>query len=418
MLTAHQVSKTFQTTPLFQKATFSINPHDRIGLVGPNGSGKTTLLRILTGEETPTQGAVTRDANLRIGYLQQGFTLSQDQTIGQVLAKAIGSAEALEAELINTTQQLTARPQDAALQQQYDDLLHRIQAAEPGRVGSIRKGLGLDQVPEDQLVSQLSGGQKTRLALALVLLGDPQVLLLDEPTNHLDIGMLEWLEDWLKSVEAGVLIVSHDRTFLDHVVNQVIEIDPLTRQVKNYAGNYSAYVEQRQKERDALQAEYQDQQAYIQQMRQDIAATYAQAAHSEQATIDSKMCRYAKKVARKATSRRKRLEQYINSDERVEKPLPDRKMRFAFGELEHRSQYVLTLQDGVIGYSQEQPAAFRCRCTCTARQTHRCDRRKRQWKDDLAANICRAHPAAGRRAGYWVWHSNRHDGAGTGRAGP
>ncbi len=354
MLTAHQLSKAFNTTVLFQKCTFSINPGDRVGLVGCNGSGKTTLLRILAGEETPSSGSVSRDPRLRIGYLRQGYVFDPNLTLRQILAQSLGSVEALEAELAEVSRLLTHNLNDRTLQDRYDTILHRIQAADEGRVYAILKGLGLLNLPQNQNAAVLSGGQKTRLGLALVLLEDPQLLLLDEPTNHLDIAMLEWLEEWLAGLKAGVLIVSHDRTFLDRAVNRILELDAASLKLKEYAGNYSQYLLQRQAERDAQWAEYQDQEAYIRQMKQDISATFAQAARTENRTNNDQLRRYAKKVARKAVSRRHRLQQYLDSDERIEKPAPERKMRFAFGRPEYCSRYILTMENGWVGYSQER----------------------------------------------------------------
>ncbi|MBN2148377.1 MAG: ABC-F family ATP-binding cassette domain-containing protein [Anaerolineales bacterium] len=369
MLTVHHLTKAFEVQNLFEEVSFSLNPGERVGLVGLNGCGKTTLLRILAGLENPTSGYVSREADLRIGYLPQGFEPEGQATLAETIARAMDQAEALEEALASAAIFLAQNPHDRALQQKYDDLLRRMAFAEAGRAPAILAGLGLGEIPEERLVGQLSGGQKTRLSLALVLLGDPDLLLLDEPTNHLDIGMLEWLEGWLSQFRGGVLVVSHDRTFLDHTTRRILEMDMATRRVKEYAGNYSAYVDQKQAELENQWSAYKDQQAEIRRMQQDIARVKAQAAFTEwQASSirigggDFKIKGYksyqqgiAKKVAKKAKSRQKKLERYIESDERVEKPRGIWQMHLEFDAPEHISRMAITMEDLSVGYCAEAP---------------------------------------------------------------
>lgn len=369
MLTAHHLSKSFELQPLFIDATFSINPGDRIGLVGANGCGKTTLLRILAGLEEPTSGTVHRAPALRIGYLPQGFEPDKDATVEEILGKAVGSITALEHELAALSASLAMHPHDPHLAQEYDRLLQRIQAADPGRVGGILDGLGLSGLDQDMPAAHLSGGQKTRLSLALVLLKDPQVLLLDEPTNHLDIRMLEWLENWLKGLPGGVLIVSHDRAFLDNTVTRILEMDMLQHKVREYPGNYSAYLEQHHVEFEHQLAEYNDQRIRVRQMKQDIARAKNQAAWTERQASSIRIGgpemkikgakdyhrAMAKKVAKKAKAREKRLEHYLESEERVEKPAYEPRARFTFSRLNHLGQSVLELEDLSVGYQGDAP---------------------------------------------------------------
>jgi ATPase subunit of ABC transporter with duplicated ATPase domains len=195
MLTVSDLSKSFNIQTLFEKITFSLNPGERVGLIGPNGCGKTTLLRILAGREEPTSGSVHHPSDLRIGYLPQGFELDGGLNIRQVIGTAVGDPAALEGELASTAQALAQNPQDEKLSDRYDELLRRLQTANPGEREAMLASLGLAGLDEDMPAARLSGGQRTRLALALVLLSDPDILLLDEPTNHLDVEMLEWLED-------------------------------------------------------------------------------------------------------------------------------------------------------------------------------------------------------------------------------
>ncbi len=369
MLTAHRLAKSFALNSLFKNATFFINPGDRVGLVGPNGCGKTTLLRLLAGEETADEGQVTLDPGLRLGYLPQGFALDARATIAGVMGQAVGDVVALEAELVKLAQALGEQPNDADLQSQYDTILGRISVADTGRAARIMAGLGLDEVPPDQLVGRLSGGQKTRLNLALVLLGDPQLLLLDEPTNHLDIGMLEWLEGWLNKFAGAALIVSHDRTFLDRCVNRILAMDPQSQSVQEYAGNYGDYVDRVQLEREKQWVAYKDQQQEIRRLKQDIARAKAQAEYTERQAssvrIGGEMMKLkgykdyqqsiAKKVAKKAKAREGKLDRYLDSEERVKKPSSRRNMRLDFAKTNHLGRSVITLEDLSVGYDVESP---------------------------------------------------------------
>jgi ATP-binding cassette subfamily F protein 3 len=369
MLTVHQLAKSFALTTLFSDVTFSINSGDRVGLVGPNGCGKTTLLRIIAGEERADAGRVTRDPELRLGYLPQGFELEATETVGGLVGRAAGDVAALEAELLGLSQQLTRRPDDAALHGRYDDLLERISTAETGRAAKIMAGLGLEDVPEDTPIGRLSGGQKTRLNLGLVLLGDPQLLLLDEPTNHLDIEMLEWLEEWLVAFPGGALIVSHDRTFLDRTVGRILAMDPEQRAVKEYAGNYSDYLEQTRREREKQWAEYKDQQLEIRRVKEDIIRAREQAAHTERQASSvriggekMKLKGYkdyqrsiAKKVAKKSKARQRKLERYVESEERVERPGRVRDLHLDFGHTAHLGDSVLALEELSVGYNANAP---------------------------------------------------------------
>ena len=369
MLTVHQLAKSFALQTLFENVTFSINPGDRVGLVGPNGCGKTTLLRILTGEETAVSGHVTLEPNLRLGYLPQGFELDASASVAQVVGQAAGDITILEVELTAAAEALAHQPHDEVTQQHYDDILQRISHADTSRAAAILAGLELDDIPDDLPVSRLSGGQKTRLNLALVLLGNPQLLLLDEPTNHLDIGMLEWLENWLSDFQGGVLIVSHDRTFLDCTVNHILALDIHQKSVREFAGNYTNYQEQVQQEREKQWAAYTDQQQEIRRVKQDIARVKAQAVRTEREASSvrrggemMKLKGYkdyqqsiAKKVAQKAKSRERKLDRFLDDTDRVEKPHQSRSLKLDFAETAHLGQSVLMLQDLSVGYEEKRP---------------------------------------------------------------
>ena len=366
MLTAHNLSKAFGLSPILKNITFSVNAGDRVGLIGPNGCGKTTLLRLLTGEERPDAGHVAlTPGNLPIGYLTQGFEPDPALNLGQLIHQTVGDPARLETELAQLATALATEPNRADLQTAYDQTLTRLSRSNIGQFQSILAGLGLDTIDETQLVATLSGGQKTRLALALVLLSDPQFLLLDEPTNHLDIEMLEWLENWLRGFPGGVLIVSHDRTFLDRTVTRILDLDPRTQMMREYAGNYSDYLEQYLNEQEKQLAAHKDQIYEIRRMKQDIARAKAQAANSERRVKSVSIggikegkdhyLRLAKKVARKGKSREKKLDRFLDSDERVERPQQSWQMKLDFVDTAHLGRDVLTISDLTIGYSPDAP---------------------------------------------------------------
>jgi ATP-binding cassette subfamily F protein 3 len=235
--------------------------------------------------------------------------------------------------------------------------LARLSRVDDGRIQSTLTIFNLDNIDPDLYVRHLSGGQKTRLAIALIILDEPDMLLLDEPTNHLDIEMLEWLEEWLADFPGGAMIVSHDRTFLDRTVTRIIDLNPETQTVRDYPGNYSDYLEQYLQEQEKLLSAYRDQVYEIRRMQQDIAQTMEQARSVERSTTPRQpnVRRLAKKVAKKAKSREKKLDRYVASDERVEKPKQSWQMKLAFSQAEYIGRDVLRLENLAVGYPGQSP---------------------------------------------------------------
>ena len=357
MFTAHHLHKTYGIQPILEDVSFSINSNERVGLIGPNGSGKTTLMRILAGLEQPDSGTVvwTRP-NLRIGYLAQGMAVDENQTIQSTLSLYSPSEAELEAEIASLASALAADPNDARIQAQYDTALQQLSLTNY-QLPNILSPLGLADIPLDTPVKHLSGGQKTRLMLARVLREEPHLLLLDEPTNHLDIEMLEWLESWLTNFHGAALIVSHDRAFLDNTVNSILDLNPETRTVRAYKGNYSDYLEQYRKEQEKQWSAYRDQQEEIKRMKQDINRTKQQSLRVEMSTTPRQpgVRRIAKKVAKKALSREKKLDRYLESDERVDKPTPSWQMKLEFETQDAQSKNVLATDNLAIGYDANKP---------------------------------------------------------------
>ena len=369
MLTAHHIHKSYGIQPILQDISFSVSHHERVGLIGPNGCGKTTLMRILAGIEQPDSGTVASTRpNLRIGYLAQGMGFDPEQTLQSALSLAPVPQAELEAEITSLASALAINPDNPAIQEKFDKTLTHLSTFDM-QPSIILAPLGLADFPPDFPVKHLSGGQKTRLMLARVLLEDPHLLLLDEPTNHLDIEMLEWLEDWLNSFNGAALIVSHDRAFLDNTVTSILEIDPFTHEMKSYPGNYSDYARQKDVELKHQMQTYLDQKEEIRRMKADIARTKEQAAKTERDASsirkggsDYKIKGYksyqqgiAKKVAKKAKSREKKLERFLESDELVERPNSSWHMKLDFNATIRQSKDVLITESLLIGYTADNP---------------------------------------------------------------
>jgi len=361
MLQVSNITKHYGDTFILDGVSFTLNPGERVGLIGPNGCGKTTLLRIITGQEAADSGSVQRDPpDLRVGYLEQGLSYHDEATLDHILRAEQRAMETLEEHVAALADALVAvdGAEQAQLLDAYGEALAELEALAVQQtpeytVKAILAGLELDDLPLETPVSHLSGGQKTRLGLARLLIQNPQVLLLDEPTNHLDIGALEWLEGWLREYRGAALIVSHDRAFLDNTVTQILDLDPLTHTLTVYTGNYSNYIEAWTRQREKQWAQWRDEQAEIRRLQADIHRTKMQAMSVELTTTpgDPTTRRYAKKVARKATSREKRLERYQDNEDRVEKPASTWRMKLEFVDTPASGQDVLRLRDVAVGYN-------------------------------------------------------------------
>ncbi len=329
MLGISHIHKSYGSETVLQDITFAVNRGERWGLVGPNGCGKSTLLRIIAGEEQADRGEITTTPGTRIGFLHQGLPLEDNLSVKDTLRRAMPDWETARLE-INKYSALVA--DDAWLDHReqhlaaYGRALNRFEAlggfAIESRFESVLAGLGFPPERANAPIAKLSGGERTRVGLASVLVLEPDLLLLDEPTNHLDIEALEWLESFLVAYTGAVLLVSHDRVFLDNTVSRIAAIDGETRQAGLYPGGYSDYAQLAAQELARDWEAWNLQEQEIQRMRQDIHQTKMQARSVELTTTSRQpnVRRYAKKVARKAKSREKKLDRFLQSDERVKKP--------------------------------------------------------------------------------------------------
>jgi ATP-binding cassette, subfamily F, member 3 len=360
MLAVSNLSKSYGLKSVLQNVSFTIKIQERLGLVGPNGCGKTTLIHLITGIEKQDAGSIhLTPSDTRIGYLAQGFTFDAGETIASFLDKYRGNLDTLSEKLGNLADGLVKDSNHLETQQEYDEILARITilSQTPDPTGEMLAAFGLDKFPLDTPASYLSGGQKTRLALAGILISYPQLLLLDEPTNHLDIEMLEWLENWLVSYPFSALIVSHDRAFLDNTVTGILELDPATQKTREYVGNYSDYQDQKQAEHQRNWQEYTDQQGEISRLSEAAAHMRGIAQFRKGGKADSgdKFARgFFANRSLGTVGRAKNLEQRLNhllTDDHIEKPRKPWQMRIEFNNIPSSGRDVLVMEHLAIGYN-------------------------------------------------------------------
>jgi macrolide transport system ATP-binding/permease protein len=283
LLNTRGLTKSYGAISVLQSISFVVNEGERIGLVGPNGVGKSTLLRLLIGHEELDSGTVIYGPSVEPGYLPQDTPNFYGQSIEDLIREAVGHLRQLEEEMqeLEHTMSAASEQQLAELLEAYGHISARFQDAGgydlDYRIDTIMDGLRLAYLPRERDVATLSGGERARLGLAALLLRSPDLLLLDEPTNHLDFASLEWLESYLAAYRGGMLIVSHDRQFLNRTVNRICEIDEHSCQLQEYSGNYDAYVTAKAAERRKWEEEYASQQGEIHDLRKRIkdAASHA-----------------------------------------------------------------------------------------------------------------------------------------------
>lgn len=277
MISIDNLSVSFGGWTLFDQISFLINPKDRVGLVGRNGAGKTTILKLIAGLEQPTSGAVTKNADCTIGYLPQQMVVHDTTTLIEETAKAFDVVLALEAEIERLTAQIATRTDYES--ESYEKLLHSLNEATDRyhilggdtRDADIEKtllGLGFRREEFSKPTSTFSGGWRMRIELAKLLLRRPSIFLLDEPTNHLDIESIQWLEQYLKNYNGAVLLISHDRAFLDNVTTRTIELS--LGKIYDYKVPYSQFVTLRAERRAQQMAAYQNQQRLIEKSEEFI----------------------------------------------------------------------------------------------------------------------------------------------------
>ncbi len=310
----NNLTKLFGVDKIFENVTFDVKTKDKIGLIGRNGTGKTTLMKILAGYENYQNGQVNKRKGLTIGYLEQIPSYDDNNTVSDVLNEAFSHLNEIKLQMEQfekSFDSLTGYDLKSAINK-YSALHDKYETAggynTNEKLNRILKGLEISEDMQKRQFNMLSGGEKTRVILGKILLEEPELLLLDEPSNHLDIKSVEWLEEYLNTYNGTIVMVSHDRYFLDRVVNKIIELEPDCAQI--YYGNYSKYVAE--KELRFLQAmkEYENQQKKIKKMEEQI----------QRYRIWGEM-RDSDKMYKRAKELEKRLEKI----DKINKPIVDKK---------------------------------------------------------------------------------------------
>jgi ATP-binding cassette subfamily F protein 3 len=337
MLRLEHINKTYPTGEILKDVTWEVKPGERVGLVGVNGAGKSTQLKIIMGEVQPTAGEVIRPASLHIAYLSQEFEVDPSHTVREEFWTVFKEENEVQQQMTQIHQQMeTATPVEL------DRLIHKLDRLQrkfeglngyslESQIEKILPEMGFNSEDGDRLVSAFSGGWQMRMSLGKILLQSPDVLLLDEPTNHLDLETIEWLEKYLKGLNTPMVIVSHDREFLDRLCTKIVETE---RGISTtYLGNYSAYLQQKAEAQEAQLSAYEHQQKELAKQQVFIERFRASATRSTQ-----------------AKSREKQLEKI----EKIDAPIANLKtLSFHFPPAPRSGREVVLIQDLIYTYGEE-----------------------------------------------------------------
>ena len=328
---AQDLEQRFGGNTIFSNISFSVPDNARIGLVGPNGAGKTTLLKIMTGQQEPTSGQFTINKGLKVGYIAQENALDEDKTIWDEMLTVFDNLIEKNKRITKMQEQIAEHPEDEDLLKRYDQLAYDFEQeggfTYQAEIKSILNGFNFKENTWQKVIGTLSGGEKTRLAFVKLLLQKPPVLLLDEPTNYLDLDTLDWLEAFLKNYQGAIITVSHDQYFLDHLANQIFELN--FGKLITFKGNYSQYVKERELMNNQQEAAYEKQQEKIKKEEEFIQKNLVRAS-----------------TTKRAQSRRKALDKM----ERIKPPKHKQKVRINFTSDRPSGKEVLIAKDLTIGY--------------------------------------------------------------------
>lgn len=351
ILSAKDLTKTYGVDVILQDVSFHINEGDRIGIIGANGAGKTTLLKMLSGELSCDGGDFFLQSDKTVGYLKQSDNFRSEHTVIEEVEAIFSGMARMEEEMLELSAAISEKAEKGESGPEVDRMLARYDQMQQeyrdkggysykSEMNGVLSSMAFGEEFYNKKISTLSGGERTRLALACLLLKKPDLLFLDEPTNHLDIGTLKWLEQYLKAYKGTILLVSHDRYFLDQIVNRIFEVE--NHRLETYEGSYSQYAEQKKQRRETQLRQYQNQQKEIAR-QEDMIRRFKE--------------RGTEKLAKRAASREKRLA----AMDRVERPEPLRgKMKLRFHQNFKSGNDVLLAEDLAksFGYGMNEKRLF------------------------------------------------------------
>ena len=337
MISFDKVSKSFAKQDILQDCSFQVNAGERVGIIGANGSGKSTVFKLLLGLEHPDQGQISRPKNLRLGYLPQDVLHFHGKTVLEQVIDVAEEVQTIEAELSLLADQLEQPLPEAeltAVAQRQSRLLeeyHRLGGYDlEARARKVLSGLGFTEKDMDRQVEEMSGGWAMRVALARILLAEPDLILLDEPTNHLDLDSLVWLEEYLVQITSSLMLVSHDRVFLDRVVHRLLELE--NGRLTSYPGNFQRYLEEKEKRLQSQWAAYRHQQEQIRQIKRFIDRNRARKDRAKQVQGRLKM---------------------LDKMELIEPPISPDRFSFTFPPPSRAAKIVLELKKASKGYGDQ-----------------------------------------------------------------
>ncbi|HMO26042.1 MAG TPA: ABC-F family ATP-binding cassette domain-containing protein, partial [Tepidisphaeraceae bacterium] len=330
LLTIDNLLLSFGQRVLFDHVFLQLDRGERVGVVGDNGTGKTTLFKMIAGEQSPDSGSVSVARGTKIGYLRQDATFPPGSTVIDEAEDAFAELHALSHKLRDLEHAMAEVEGDELdrVLAQYEKLQHQFEQAGGyawrHKLEATLLGVGLPKSTWETPTDKLSGGQRSRLALAKVLINEPDILLLDEPTNHLDLTAIAWLEDWLSSFNGAVLLISHDRYLLDRVANRIVWL--ARAELRNYPGNYSAFIQQRELQELTQAREYEKQQAHIAKQQEFIRRFSAG------------------QRAREAQGRAKHLARLMKSDAMIDRVTQNKSMNLKLGTDQRAGDQVLRVR--------------------------------------------------------------------------